>query len=234
MSRETFEKALLFSEMLEVLSPVRMTLLSGGEPTDHPNILEFIQMAEDRGHFISLLSNGLWLDNEELRDQILSHKLVIQVTNDPRFYPREPLVFEHPAITYVNSLSVMMPIGRFAGKESEEVPTRKAPNCFNLRSLTRNLQDAQQAIATLRMRSIHTSIGGWCTPSINVDGTVVAGESNGCHSIGTVASTPEEITRALCSMKCGNCGLRDRLPLELKRAIGESSFFSPHEFPGRF
>ena len=232
MSLETFAKALEFSEGLEALAPVRMTMLSGGEPTDHPDILELIKMAEAPGHFISLLTNGLWLEDEGLRDEILSHKLAIQVTNDSRFYPEKHPLFEHPAITYVDSLSVMFPMGRFAGKESGEVPTRKAPTCFNLRSLTRNLLSVRHAVAQLRMRALKAPIGGWCIPSINVDGTVVVGESNGCHSIGTVNSTHEELTQAIIDMKCDRCGLVENLPQELKRAIGESSLFLSHEFSG--
>ena len=234
MTLEVFSQALEFSEKMEVLSPVRMTMLSGGEPTEHPDIIELIELAEARGHFISLLTNGMWLGNEDLREEILTHKVAIQVTNDPRFYPESPPRVTHPAITYIDSLSVMFPMGRFTGQEHAEVPTRKAPACFNLRSLNRNLGDARQAIAQLRMRGMKAPIGGWCTPSISVDGTLVAGECNGCHPIGTVESTPEEVTKAIHDMTCSRCGLIDKLPLELKRAVGESSLFSPHELPGRF
>lgn len=229
MTRETFIKALDFAEQVEAASPIRLTLLSGGEPTDHPEIVDFIALAEARQHNVMLLTNGLFLDNEELRDEILSHRVFVQVTNDPRFYPREAPIFAHPGVTYIHSLSVMFPMGRFEGQTHEEVPTRNSPTCFNVRSVTRALRDVQQAVAMLRARGATNFTGGFCTPSISADGSVVVGECRFCPAIGTVDSTPEEITEAIDKMKCNDCGLCDKLNQEQKRAIGESFLFSPHE-----
>jgi len=198
MTRETFIKALDFADRIEAMSPVKVTMLSGGEPTDHPEIVDFLALAEARRHNIMLLSNGLFLENEELRDEILSHRVFVQVTNDPRFYPRKPPVYEHPGIAYV-------------------------------RSVTRSLRDVQQAVAMLRARGASNFTGGFCTPSISVDGSVVVGECRFCPSIGTVDSTTEEITEAIDTLRCNLCGLVDKLTQEQKRAIGESTLFSPHE-----
>ena len=50
-----------------------------------------------------------------------------------------------------------------------------------------------------------------CTPSINVDGSVVAGEAPSCYKIGDIKSTNEELTQNLNNMKCGKCGLYKNL-----------------------
>jgi hypothetical protein len=175
-----------------------------------------------------LLTNGLWLADEQRKTDILSRKVFVQVTNDPRFYPKQPPRIEHPGVAYADALSVMIPLGRFKGQKHAEVRSLKAPACFNLRSATRSTGDVRNAVAILRTRST-SGIGGLCTPSITPDGTVVAGESRFCHKIGTVDSTPEEITQALTSMRCSQCGLLNSLSQEHKRAIGESLLYIPHE-----
>jgi hypothetical protein len=59
-----------------------------------------------------------------------------------------------------------------------------------------------------------------CTPSVNIDGTIVAGEADTCHHLGTVSSTVADIEEALCTMTCNKCGLGKLLsPMHLE-AIG--------------
>jgi len=58
-----------------------------------------------------------------------------------------------------------------------------------------------------------------CTPSINIDGTIVAGESPLCHKIGTIDTPDTEIVQELLNMNCNNCGLEDNLPTELKEIL---------------
>lgn len=231
MTRETFEEALAFAERVE--GPCRgfgynLLMLSGGEPTEHPDILDLITLSRERGFLPTLLTNGMRFTDETFLDDILKAGALVQVTNDPRFYPEAPPVVERPGVAYVDSLTVMVPLGRFAGKEHGEVPTRKGPACFNLRSIMRSgrVDDADGAIRFLRIRAA-TGAFGSCIPSVCTDGTVVAGESRFCHSIGTVRSTPEELAQALRTMTCSQCRLADGLPLEHRRAIGESVLYGP-------
>jgi len=201
--------------------------LSGGEPADHPAVIPSIQAARERGFTPVLLTNGLWLGDDR-RDAILSTGILVQVTNDPRLYPQRPPRVRHPSVTYVDALSVTVPLGRFAGKTLSGVPERRSPTCFNLRSATRSCGDVRTALAFLRMRSM-SALSGACIPSICAAGTVVAGESRFCRPIGTVDSTPEELTRELAEMTCDRCGLSTRLTLEERRAINESALYGPGE-----
>lgn len=211
----------------------RMLLLSGGECTEHPDLVTMIEMAFAQGWFVYLLTNGMWLGQEGMRDRILRPdwpNMMIQVTNDPRFYPKRPPMqsIADPRIVWVDSLSLLTPLGRFKGKKHEELPMRQAPTCFNLRSFARETRDITVAIALLRGRAMQ-SYAGHCIPSIDINGTVRAGETNKCHAIGTIHSTQEEMTEALVSMRCDECGLVNNLTQVHKRAIGESMLFIPGE-----
>lgn len=220
MSKETFLKALACARELE---PVFLTnipaviYLSGGECTEHPDIVEYISEVYKADHIPVLVSNGLFLANKELRESILRPEWInffIQVTNDSRFYPRKPPRVDDPRICYVDSLQMMMPLGRYVGKTSS-LPTRQCPGCFNLRSSVRHYKDIRLAILNLRLTRMSN-----CTPSISADGSIRAGETGNCFQIGDVNSTLEELTQAILEMKCDKCGLTEGLSVERKRAIG--------------
>lgn len=237
MSWETFMQALDFTQQVESFAwesgcpPI--VLLSGGECTEHPDIVKMVEAVVARAWLPMVLTNGLWLADKELRESLLRSEwpqLFVQVTHDPRFYPQAPPRWKDPRIAYVDALTVFIPLGR-GKKESERkkgVPTRQGPSSFNLRSLTRSFGDIVAAVAVLRAKA---SIGfsGHCIPSISATGGVVAGESNSCFKIGTVRSTNHELTEALVNMQCNGCGLEDNLTQEQKRAIGASLLFTADE-----
>lgn len=235
MTREVFLRALDCSDRVEVLARqigYNAILLSGGECTEHPDILWFIEQVYARGLQPMLLSNGLWLADPELRAAILRPEwpsLLIQVTNDPRFYPKRPPIesCDDPRVVFIPSLSAMIPLGRYVGKTSD-VPTKKVPSSFNFRSLTRTHGDLRLAIAHLRMIAM-TGRGGNCAPSISYDGAFIAGETNACFKVGTVDSSPEELTQGVLAMQCNRCHLEDGLTQEQKRAIGASRLYAAGE-----
>lgn len=234
MTDDTFEKALEQTIRLEhqawSAGAPPFVLLSGGEPTEHPNILHFIKRVFDERMYPMLITNGSWLSNKELRESILKPEwedLFIQVTNDKRFYPKQIEEISDPRISYVDSLTMMLPLGRYKGKTSD-LPTRKGPSSFNLRSATIQFKDIRKAIALLRIKSALGS-SGQCIPNITSDGDIMAGETRNCFKIGTVHSTHEELTKALIEMRCNKCGLEDNLTPAQKRAINASVLFAPGE-----
>ena len=93
--------------------------------------------------------------------------------------------------------------------------TRQSPLCFNLRSYVRKLRDFKEAVYRLR------NSGKMCIPSVNTDGTLVAGEAPSCSSFGHVTDSNLVLTNRLCDLSCNRCGLADGLPDEYKEAIGE-------------
>lgn len=204
-----------------------MILLSGGECTEHPRVVQFVEEVIAQRMVPVVLTNGMWLDDVDLRSAILKpgRPILVQVTNDPRFYPREPPSpesFDDERVVRVPALTHLIPLGRAARGRSAGagVPLAKAPTSFNLRSLTRSLGDFESAVAMLRARAMQ-GLSGHCTPSITEAGDVVAGETRECFKVGTVESSTAEITKNLTEMRCGRCGLVDGLSQEHKQAIGE-------------
>lgn len=236
MTRETFIAALGLTERLEGLAwsrgVPRFLLLSGGEATEHPDVLWFLETARAAGYRLILITNGMWLDDPELRAKILRPDwtdLMVQVTNDPRFYPKAPKAVstDDPRVVFVPSLTVLVTLGRLKpSRLPASPPVRKGPTSFNLRSITRSLGDVREALFMLRVRAA-AGMSGHCSPSISSDGTIVAGETSNCFPVGNVHSTAEEITRKLVIMTCNKCGLVDNLTQEQKLAIGEARIFTP-------
>lgn len=250
MTRATFLAALELAERLEGAAwqagiPQRL-LISGGEATEHPDVEWFLETALARMQHVILITNGMWLDDPERSAKILRpewQRLLVQVTNDPRFYPRCPSsIPDDPRVIFVPTLSVLIPLGRMARRLERRVaratdgapsaasipsvPIRKAPTSFNLRSATRATGDVRAALVVIRARAA-LGMAGNCSPSVSYDGTLVAGETNNCFPIGTVHSTADEVTRALISMQCNKCGLVDGLTQEQKLAIGEARIHLP-------
>lgn len=236
MTRETFLAALELTERLESLAWSRgvpkILLISGGEATEHPDVEWFLETARAAGYLRILITNGMWLDDPDLRAKILRPDwtdLMVQVTNDPRFYPRAPKAVptDDPRVTFVPSLTVLVTLGRLKrSRLPASPPVRKGPTSFNVRSLTRSLGDVREALFMQRARAA-MGMSGHCSPSISSDGTIVAGETSNCFPIGNVHSTAEEITRAIVAMQCNKCGLVDNLTQEQKLAIGEARILTP-------
>ena len=216
MSREVFEKAIAFSGRIGF----PMIQISGGEPTEHPDLipfLDFVQgvLAPVKGKSLcGLLSNGLFLEDRQKTEEILKRVGLVQVTNDPRFYPRTSPIVAHPKIVYENKLRALTPLGRAA--KNKLTGSGHGPQCFNLRSATRQIGNFHEAVLVLRSKGLY------CTPSINVDGSISAGESSLCTKIGTVDDDFDTIGSNLYRMTCNNCGCVDNLSQQLKLVIGEA------------
>jgi len=209
MSMETFLKVKAFTE--RTYRSLKMMMISGGEPTENPLLLDFIELLE--GWHVVVLSNGLFFSAGETEyvHRLLSMDITLQIYNDPRYYPMKVGPFKHPKIIFGDKINMMSPLGRAV---VNKIPSdRQSPLCFNLRSCGRTLKDFSEAVLALRVS------GKMCTPSVDVHGNVLAGESRFCHKIGTVESSEEELLENLLSMRCNKCGLENNLQPMLKKVI---------------
>jgi hypothetical protein len=209
MPMAIFEQALKFISW----TGFPFIMLTGGEPTLHPEFMEILQMAVNKKLKTLLLSNGSFLENDILTKRILKTGVLIQITNDDRFYPQRVPVISHPQIMYENRIRLVSPFGRALTNKIET--KRQSPTCFNLRSVTRNVRDFIAGVQLLR------GVQKFCTPSINIDGSIAAGEMNTCTTFGTVYDSNLALTNNLCSMTCKKCGLVNNLPAQHKEVIGE-------------
>jgi hypothetical protein len=216
MTRETFEQTVDFAIRCNSV----VLLISGGEPTEHPELLTWLDeivlpLARKNILLPTITSNGLFVGNTPLREAILARNIPIQITNDDRFYPRNLDLVEHllkdSMLMVEKRIRVVFPCRRT--REAGIAINRVSPLCFNLRSATRQL-GLTTAIPYLayQMRV--------CSPSVNIDGSVRAGESDTCHRIGHVTDTVDAIEIAVRTMRCQRCGLEDDLAPQYKAAIG--------------
>ena len=90
-----------------------------------------------------------------------------------------------------------------------------SPLCFNLRSITRSMGNFQDAVLYMRQ------IGKMCTPGVNIDGSIVAGESRFCTVIGTIHDTDETLVRNITNMRCSRCGLIENMDMLHRAVVGE-------------
>lgn len=212
MTLETFDKALLLSYLLGA----RFIILSGGEPFDHPAIFDIIAKTQAHGFITMVASNGLFALDPDMRQQAARSGAMIQITNDPRYYPRDlrlvQEIFTDQGWSFEDHIRLIFPCRRT--KTAGLDPTRQSPTCFNLRSATLQY-DLISAIIVLQNQ------GKLCSPSINTDGSIVAGESDTCFKIGTVDSTEGELDDSLRTIHCNRCGLQHNLEPRYLTAIGE-------------
>jgi hypothetical protein len=218
MGLDVFEKVLSFAEACRT----RVLIVSGGEPFEHPDIAKILSMCAEfqvrTATVITVCSNGLFaLDDEKLA--LAEHSgLIIQVTNDKRYYGRDLWLIKHkfdrPLMCFEDRIQLIVPCRRT--KENNIPATRISPMCFNLRSAVRTLGFENGLIAL-------EANGKYCTPSINIDGGVVAGEADTCFRIGDVSMRPSELTGRVREMRCGRCGLRAHLSGAHRAAIGEQA-----------
>lgn len=189
-------------------------MLSGGEPTEHPRIVHLVREAAARFRFVVVLSNGMWTHNPEATAELLTTEAFWQISNDPRFYPLRlpPMELETPKVTYTHRIPTLIRLGRWEGESN-----RLAPGCFNLRSAVRHFRSFTLGVEFLRSQRKH------CTPSIDIDGTIRAGESPACYAIGTIFDTEAHLTEATLAHDCNRCGLHGRLPSNLLGAVTNGS-----------
>lgn len=222
MSLGTFQFAVAFA--MTQIEAVHL-LISGGEPTDHPKIIELLKevarfKAGDRLPCITLLTNGLFLHGDpKRRDQILKLVDCVQVTNDDRFYPRKVQTYCHPKVLFERRIRKVYPAGRALSNKLPADPMH--PSCFNVRSATRTFGSMRLGVQSL------WGLGKFCAPSINPDGAIVAGELSSCRSIGRVDTPIEILTMNLLTMRCNRCGGYENLDDRLRKAVGEDVSIAP-------
>jgi len=216
MAEETFRKAL---ELSKSVGP-RIAAVSGGEPTEHPDIIRFLEIAEETGVPTLLLSNGMFLADKDFADDIIRKTRAVQITNDPRYYP-QPLPEEAEEyrneinVAFEDTIRLISPTGR-AKDGAFPTQQRQSPHCFNIRSMTMNTHSLNLAMLAL------LNHGYFCCPSVNIDGTVVAGELPICYPLGTVDDDDLALSTKMRTMACNKCGLYDGIDQELRLAVGES------------
>ena len=214
----------------------RSVIVTGGEPTEHPDFLEFADaiidriLQLDRPRAITFTSNGFWvLDHPEearsLVERSTKNCLVQwQISTDSRYYVKKldttKRIWREGGFTLCeNCVQKMDLMGR--AKENNLAPdTRKqCSSCCNLRLVTRQLYDRDNNTTLKDVLKYMESIGRMCTPAIKIDGGIGMGESDLCPSVADIYMFPEQIMNAFLNCSCRMCGNNDNLSPEIKRMI---------------
>lgn len=213
MSLDTLNQAIDFIKSVDA----KLVLVTGGEPTEHPDFIKIMKLLKRKlrySELIAIASNGMFLNDKEYTDQILSLNIPVQITNDSRFYPKRIPIIENERLIYVDEIQHLFPLGR-AKSNNLELDKMKikieAPKCFNARSVIRggHVSSLKKLIEFNEL-----TIQKFCAPSIDINGNLHAGETDECFMIGNVKDDERVIFNNIKNMtlgKCNKCGLEDNL-----------------------
>lgn len=208
MTKEVFLKALDFYDRFLY----KIMIVSGGEPTEHPNFEEYMDIILKRGYNLIILSNGIWTLDER-KDRYLS-KYQFQIINDQRYYSKHIPVINHPNILVFGK--VENPISKCTRSIKNNIYTKHAPKCFNLRSISK----IQTSFAKV-LYGYTLYLNKFCSPLIKWDGSIILGESDLCKPFGTIYDSDQTLLSNMKNFKCNNCGCFDNIDYKLRLYLGE-------------
>jgi MoaA/NifB/PqqE/SkfB family radical SAM enzyme len=192
-------------------------ILSGGEPFEHPNIFKWIKDLRRFTKIIIVTSNGMFLNDSRMKTLVITCaekcRVLIQITNDPRYYPIKIPEFKHEMFTYENNIRHIVP----AGRALLNIPTfeKQNPKCFNYRN---HIKNNFNFIETL---SIAESRFKFCVPAIDIHGGIRLCESSMGYIVGNVNDDFETLRQNIMNMKCNRCGLFKHLDKNVRQMVGE-------------
>lgn len=196
MDELTFKNALRFARFLKT----EAIIISGGEPTLHPDFFRFCQYLDQ---YISdyklvmgfcITSNGSWFpkmteDIEELAK--LKNYIGMQVYTNPKWYKSNSYIMEHrdeisripKVMVDTTDIRSMQDLGR--AKTSEKAMREVKSNPHFMSCLNGHLIFKQMSIQT-KMAGMGLVTGVQCKPMVDYKGNVHLSESCCCPSFGNV------------------------------------------------
>ena len=225
MSKEILLDSIDFINEME---PITL-IVSGGEPTMHPNFIEYINIIREKlihTFAIVIASNGEWvLKNKDLARSVI-YKLdnsgavvTWQITTDKRYYPRQidrkdPIWNEPGMFLCEDPIIKVYPIGRAVKNNLGD--DFKCSQCYNFRSISnqQNYNTFKDIIKALE------GVNKFCSPCINTDGSISLGESSLCKRVGTIYTRKEDLFKNTQTFTCKTCQwINDKMPKEYKKLI---------------
>lgn len=220
MSVDTFTQAVDFL----LTHNVPVWVISGGEMFEHPQIEEILDTlwsvlrTTTNVVAVTLTTNGQELSiNDRLLDIVSNMcrqlpNLFVQVTYDPRFYPKrlsyvqcsklrnaiKNVVIEEVPAYGPSKKQCLYPQGR-AINYPESWYFTKGPKCGNVRLLAKQTSTFMQLLMQLTMHRKS------CIPVIAPDGSIKCGESALCPAVASIEDSDSEIMQKIRNMSCQSC-----------------------------
>lgn len=223
MSFDTFKDVIKFEQKYGT----PFCIISGGEPTEHPNFEHFLLYALNTlpDKIITVTTNGVWLQSHyDFVYDILKgwgkEKVLFQVTTIPEYYPEAidttlP-VFSLPNVVVCKELESIYPQGR--ALENNLPYQSKASKCTNIRLMAHQI--GYKGLAN--MLAMMAVKGFFCTPHINIEGFIKLGESDLCPICSDIYKSEKEIVDDILNFKCQKCNFINKdLPVQVKILLGE-------------
>lgn len=216
MTPEILKDVLAFCKKNEVPN----LIFSGGEMFENPHILELLKIIEkewDKRFPLSFITNGRKLADtpdifeavQDMQKKYGKKKIMIQVTDDPRFYPQplsEKQKYRLQKLDAViegvpgNGNKCLYPQGRTLENFDDSWWNTIAPKCVNVRLLAKQGVDSIRGIVNTLFRA-----GKVCMPSISPAGEIKLGESALCPSVASIYDTEQEIIEKIQRCRCQSC-----------------------------
>lgn len=223
MTMETLIRAVRFANDHQV----KMLIISGGEPTYHPEFKEFMDYVTRHFHgMITVTTHGMYVAEPNGTAWFEQYpQVMFQITNDERYYPKplpdeaEQLCKPFKNVVICEAIGgEIYPQGRALRylNVTYKKSKCKGTKCFNLRSISHHVStyNLTQVIEMLE------GAGKFCTPSIKTNGSIAMGESELCPSIGNVLETGPTIYRRILESQCNDCQMLTKLTPLHWNAIG--------------
>ena len=225
MSFSTFQDAVEFSLTRALPTPL---MISGGEPTEHPQFQQFVGYAIQKIQELPtpipllILSNGQWLSEHtgflKSLDDLNLPWIGVQVVIDDRYYPThvdEGILSQYKCVKLCQGVIQIYPIGR--AKDNHLPWQAKASKCFNVRAAVKQLHPASYQDLTLRYSIAHNK---FCSPNIGINGELRLGESFLCPACSTIYKSDAEIMYDIAKFKCSGCDfINEKLDVVYKQFL---------------
>lgn len=211
MTIDTFKDVLAFIKKYDGF--ILGDTLTGGEPFEHPNIWELVDIYFKTFPFrpLTIATNGLYLQNNQ---EIVTEKcdkyplLLFQVTNDTRYYPIKldltKRIFRRKKQIYiVTEISHhLTPKGRAKINHPEEKGfDNKCPACMNVKLMALQTKNGtlSEVFDNLRMNNKK------CIPSIQYNGNIAFGEFDDCPGFVSIYDDEKTIYNSILTFSCDRC-----------------------------
>lgn len=203
-------------------------MFTGGEIFEHEHILDMLEVIfseRDKNCPVTFITNGRQLVRNRSYYNYMQHQIkkwgksdiVIQVTDDDRFYP-DPLtekekywlnklgcIIETVPYSQGDRNRCLYPQGRALENFDESWWNTKAPKCVNCRLLAEQVYLFEDMIHQLRLHQFY------CTPVIAPDGSIKVGESALCPPVATIYDDDDTILNRIRNFRCSGC----KIPIQI-------------------
>ena len=216
MLERTFRRAVRFA----LDNGCAQVVVSGGEPTEHPDFAAFCKIASQSGLPFTVCTNGMWLGDEKrewMFEKVAKLRgfLGAQVYTNPKWYQlHDETVAKYSAqagrwrslgiLLDTSDIICMSDVGRAKGCDAA-VREARASKYHNM-CLSAHLA-AVQSDSLRQFFFLMSAQGRFCTPLVDWRGCVRMGESCLCQTVADLEAAADDavFAKMKASRPCGGC-----------------------------